>query len=83
MTFFNEESSLMQAYVALSRVSSLEGLHLLHYSSQAIRAHPKVLAFDRECKRLSVDSSSPSAPQQSSGATAREGPNAPTVIELS
>jgi len=40
-----------QAYVALSRMPSLEGLRLLHYSSTAFRAHPKVLAFDQSCIR--------------------------------
>ncbi len=34
--------------MALSRVSSLEGLHLLNFSARSIRAHPKVLQF-MEC----------------------------------
>jgi len=34
-----------QAYVALSRVKSLDALYLHSYSRAAIRAHPKVLAY--------------------------------------
>ncbi len=36
-----------QAYVALSRVSSLPGLRLLSFKSSAVRAHPKVIDFYR------------------------------------
>ena len=34
-----------QAYVALSRVKSLEGLYLTHFSPYKIKANPKVLKF--------------------------------------
>merc|ERR1712034_36950 len=34
-----------QAYVALSRVTSLEGLRLASFSGSVVRAHPKVIRF--------------------------------------
>ena len=34
-----------QAYVALSRATSLEGLRLANFSPQVVRAHPKVIQF--------------------------------------
>ncbi|PRP76486.1 ATP-dependent DNA helicase PIF1-like, partial [Planoprotostelium fungivorum] len=34
-----------QSYVALSRVASLDGLHLIDFRDSSVRAHPKVLEF--------------------------------------
>mmetsp|Transcript_15732 Transcript_15732/g.24461 ORF Transcript_15732/g.24461 Transcript_15732/m.24461 type:complete len:169 (-) Transcript_15732:671-1177(-) len=36
-----------QAYVALSRASSLEGLRLMDFDSRVVKAHPKVIHFYR------------------------------------
>lgn len=36
-----------QAYVALSRVRSLQGLYLIGFDPSAVRAHPRVLAYYR------------------------------------
>lgn len=36
-----------QAYVALSRATSLEGLHIVDFNPKGIRAHPKVVDFYR------------------------------------
>ena len=37
-----------QGYVALSRVRSLSGVHLLGWSENALMVHPRVAAFDRD-----------------------------------
>ncbi len=42
-----------QGYVALSRVRSLDGLHLLGWNSQAASVHPYVEQFDRQFKEAS------------------------------
>ena len=44
-----------QGYVALSRVRSLQGLHLLGWSEQALMMHPKVQEVDVEFQALSEE----------------------------
>jgi hypothetical protein len=44
-----------QGYVALSRVRTLAGLHLIGYNDMALKVHPEVLGKDIEFKQKSED----------------------------
>jgi hypothetical protein len=44
-----------QGYVALSRVRSLAGLHILGWSEQALQVHPAVASVDRELREASEE----------------------------
>ena len=44
-----------QGYVALSRVRTLAGLHLIGYNDMALKVHPEVLGKDIEFKQNSID----------------------------
>jgi ATP-dependent DNA helicase PIF1 len=46
-----------QGYVALSRVRSLSGLHLLGWNERALRVHPLALEKDADFRRASDDES--------------------------
>jgi ATP-dependent DNA helicase PIF1 len=46
-----------QGYVALSRVRSLSGLHLLGWNERALRVHPMALEKDADFRRASEDES--------------------------
>lgn len=43
-----------QGYVALSRVRSLAGLHLLGYNARALQVHPEILDIDAEFRARSM-----------------------------
>lgn len=43
-----------QGYVALSRVRTLDGIHIMGWSPQALRIHPEVLMKDREFREASL-----------------------------
>lgn len=44
-----------QGYVALSRVRTLAGIHLLGWSEAALAVHPEIQSFDRELRRASEE----------------------------
>lgn len=46
-----------QGYVALSRVRTLDGLHLLGWSEQALMVHPQVVSRDESFRDLSDEAS--------------------------
>jgi len=44
-----------QAYVALSRATSLEGLQVLNFSADKVNAHPKVAQWSRTLETINAD----------------------------
>ena len=44
---------MAKGYVALSRVRSADGLHLVNWNGRALRVHPDVLAKDVKFRRFS------------------------------
>lgn len=44
-----------QAYVALSRATSLEGLQVLNFSASKVNAHPKVAEWSRTLETIDFD----------------------------
>lgn len=53
-----------QGYVALSRLRSLAGLHLLGYNRAALQVHPAILAVDEEFHRASDEADAAFAAMQ-------------------
>jgi hypothetical protein len=49
---FNRIFEYGQAYVALSRATCLSGLTLLSFSPTAVKAHPKVVSFYEDLKKV-------------------------------
>ncbi len=47
-----------QGYVALSRVKSLQGLHIVGWSEGALMVHPKVRSYDEQFRALSLEAES-------------------------
>ncbi|THH32533.1 hypothetical protein EUX98_g1662 [Antrodiella citrinella] len=43
-----------QAYVALSRATSLEGLQILHFDPKKVQAHPKVVEWSRTLQTIDI-----------------------------
>lgn len=44
-----------QAYVALSRATSLDGLQVLHFDPKKVQAHPKVVEWSKTLETISTD----------------------------
>jgi len=56
-----------QGYVALSRVRTLDGLHILGWSEQALVVHPLIAAHDEEFRSASDDATAAFAALDASG----------------
>lgn len=56
-----------QGYVALSRLRSLQGLHLLGWSEQALKVHPDVMQMDEEFRGASEEARKVFAKLESAG----------------
>src|SRR3989344_535842 len=63
-----------QGYVALSRVRSLSGLHLLGWNERSLQVHPEVIAQDQNFKLRSTSAQTTFAamPQAEQAALARK-----------